>query len=437
MVAQGRLSQDWSFAFSGRSYPPMSNTILMIGAFDTKADEYAFLRKCIQQQECRVLTMNTGVLGACDSFPIDISAEVVAAAGGAELEELRRQRDRGAAIKVLAAGAAELAVQLFRRGRFEGMVGMGGSGGTNVVATAMRALPVGVPKVCLSTVAGGDASAYVGLKDVTLIPSIADVAGLNRITRIMLSRTAGAICGMVKAEQPPGDDHQRVIAASMFGNTTPCVDACRKLLEADGFEVLVFHATGTGGRTMESLIDEGLVDACLDITTTEWADEICGGVFSAGENRLSAAPRQGIPHLIVPGCVDMVNFGPPETVPAHYREAGRTFYEWNPTVTLMRTNVEENRRLGEIFAEKANAARGPVAFLLPLRGVSQLDGDGELFCDREADAALFGSLKHNLNPAIRVEEIDANINDENFAKQAVRMLKTLRDQQPASTPRTR
>ena len=222
----------------------------------------------------------------------------------------------------------------------------------------MRALPVGVPKVCVSTVAGGDTAPYVGLKDVTLIPSITDVAGLNRISRIILTRAAGAIVGMVNATVPEADDDRPIIAASMFGNTTECVDRCRELLEAAGYEVLVFHATGTGGRTMESLIDEGLVDACLDITTTEWADTVCGGVFDAGEDRLSAAGRRGIPHLIVPGCIDMANFGPLDTVPQKYRDAGRQFYEWNPSVTLMRTNVEENRRMGQVFAEKANAATG-------------------------------------------------------------------------------
>jgi uncharacterized protein (UPF0261 family) len=227
---------------------------------------------------------------------------------------------------------------------------------------------------------------------------------------------------MVRATPPPAIGDRPIIAASMFGNTTQCVDSCRALLEAAGYEVLTFHATGVGGRTMESLIDEGFVDACLDITTTEWADQLCGGVFSAGEDRLSAPGRRGIPHLIVPGCIDMANFGPPETVPQKYRDAGRKFYEWNPAVTLMRTNVEENRRLGEIFAEKANVATGPTAVLIPKHGVSVLDGDDQPFCDRRADEAMFSALRERLLPVISFVESNANINDPIFAKQAVDMM---------------
>jgi uncharacterized protein (UPF0261 family) len=323
---------------------------------------------------------------------------------------------------VMAAGAAAVIRRLYDEGRLAGIIGMGGSGGSSVVTAAMRALPVGVPKVCVSTVASGDTAPYVGLKDVTLVPSITDVAGLNRISRIILTRAAGAIVGMVDAVVPDADDDRPIIAASMFGNTTECVDRCRELLNAAGYEVLVFHATGTGGRTMESLIDEGLVDSCLDITTTEWADTVCGGVFDAGEDRLSAAGRRGIPHLIVPGCIDMANFGPRDSVPQKYRDDGRKLYVWNPSVTLMRTNVDENRRMGQVFAEKANAATGPVAFLIPLRGVSILDGDGQPFCDREADQAMFTVLKENLRPGIRVVEVDANINDTVFADKAVELM---------------
>ena len=279
-------------------------------------------------------------------------------------------------MKIMAAGAAVVARQLYDDGKLAGIIGMGGSGGTSVITAAMRALPTGVPKVCVTTVAGGDVHAFVGTKDVTLIPSVVDVAGLNRISRTIYTRAAGAIVGMVRATPPPPIGDRPIIAASMFGNTTQCVDSCRELLEAAGYEVLTFHATGVGGRTMESLIDEGFIDACLDITTTEWADQLCGGVFSAGEDRLSAPGRRGIPHLIVPGCIDMVNFGPPETVPQKYRDAGRKFYEWNPAVTLMRTNVEENRRLGEIFAEKANVATGPIAVLIPRMGFRFLTATG-------------------------------------------------------------
>ena len=400
----------------------MAQTVLLVGAFDTKGSEYAFVREQILADGLKVLTLNTGVLGSTDLFPVDVEADQVATAGGGTLSKLRENKDRGEAMRAMADGVAKIVPDLYAKGRFAGVLGLGGSGGSSVVTAGMRALPIGVPKVCVSTVASGQTSAFVGAKDVVLFPSITDVAGVNRISQVIFTRAAGAICGMVRAKLPEAVDERPIIVASMFGNTTECVDDCRTALDEQGYEVLVFHATGTGGQTMEALVDEGLVDAVLDITTTEWADEVCGGTLSAGPDRLSAPGRQGIAHLIVPGCVDMANFGPIDTVPEKYK-SGRNLYEWNPAITLMRTTVEENAKMGEIFAEKANAASGPVAFLLPLRGVSILDGDGERFCDREADAALFTALKENLNPSIAVEEMDANINDKAFSARAVeRML---------------
>jgi uncharacterized protein (UPF0261 family) len=396
--------------------------IVVLGAFDSKGAEYAFLRDAIHQQGGKTLTVNFGVLGSTDRFRVDVEAAEVASAGGADLDALRSAGDRGAAMKCMAAGSAAVVRRLYDEGKLGGLIGMGGSGGASVITAAMRGLPLGIPKVCVSTVAGGDVSPYVGTKDITMIPSVTDVAGVNRISRTIFTRAAGAIVGMVRAVPPPAAGDRPIIAASMFGNTTACVDACRGLLEAAGYEVLVFHATGVGGRTMESLIDEGFVDACLDITTTEWADQLCGGVFSAGEDRLSAPGRRGIAHLIVPGCVDMVNFGPPESAPQKYRDAGRLFYEWNPAVTLMRTNIEENRRMGEIFAAKANAATGPVGVLIPLRGVSVLDGEGQPFCDRDADESMFAALRGNLRKDIPIVEVDANINDPLFAREAVEMM---------------
>ncbi|MFT5524138.1 MAG: hypothetical protein ACI9G1_000173 [Pirellulaceae bacterium] len=403
----------------------MSKSILLIGAFDTKGAEYAFLREQILGMGESVISVNSGIMGTTDLFPLDIEADQVLAAAGHDIGAIRQANDRGAAIKAMAAGAAVIAKKLYDDGAIDAVIGMGGSGGSTVVTAAMRALPVGVPKICVSTVAATDTSPYVGDKDVTLIPSITDVSGVNRISRIIFTRAAGAVCGMKRAELPIVADDRPIVAASMFGNTTKCVDACREILNQHGYEVLVFHATGTGGRTMETLIDEGLVDACLDITTTEWADEICGGVLSAGKDRLSAPGRAGIPHLIVPGCIDMANFGPIDSVPQQFRNGSRNLYEWNPAVTLMRTNVEENLEMGKVFAEKANAAQGPTAFLLPLNGVSILDGDGERFCDRVADQAMFDSLKQNLNDTIHVQEIEANINDREFAEQAVAMLLSL------------
>ena len=411
----------------------MSGRVLIIGTFDTKADEFAFLRERIIENGCEVLAINAGVDGSTDLFPIEVEASIVAAEGGEAIAALRDLGDRGRAITVMSDGAALIARRMFDEGKFDGIIGMGGSGGTGVVTAAMRALPVGVPKICVSTLAAGDVSPFVGTKDIVMMPSIVDVAGVNRISRTILTRAAGAICGMVAAQIPDSTDDRPLIAASMFGNTTDCVDACREALDGHGYETLVFHATGTGGRILESLADEGLVDAVLDITTTEWADELCGGILSAGPERLDAAGRRGLPHLIVPGCIDMCNFGPMSTVPERHRTADRTFYEWTDAVTLMRTTVDENRQLGEIFAKKANEATGPAAFLIPLKGVSVLDGDGELFCDREADAAFTSSLREHLREGIPVVELDANINNPEFAAKAVEMMLELISARPAST----
>ena len=411
----------------------MPKTILLIGAFDTKGPEYAFLRARIVESGCAVLTLNIGVLGGCDLFPIDLGADEVARAAGHDLAALRAAGDRGEAMKAFAAGAPIVVRRLFDEGRFDGVIGMGGTGGSSVIAAAMRALPLGVPKVLVSTAASGDVSAYVGSKDIVMMPSIVDIAGINRISRVILTRAAGAVCGMTAAQPAAATEDKPIVVASMFGNTTDCVNVCAEQLTEKGYEVLVFHAVGSGGRAMESLVDEGLVDAVLDITTTEWSDEICGGVFSAGPERLSAPGRNGVPHLIVPGCVDMVNFGALSTVPAKYRDGSRIFYEWNPSVTLMRTNIEENRALGRIFAEKANAARGPVAFLVPLRGVSILDGDGQPFCDREADRAMFDAIRAHLRADIPYIEADCNINDAAFAGKAVEMLLQLVSSRPVRT----
>ena len=403
----------------------MAKTILLIGAFDTKGEEYAFVKEIIEAKGHGVLLLNIGVFPPDPSIRPHISNSEVAEAVGVSISDLQARRDRGEAMKIMSDGAAILVRRLYDEGKFDGAFGMGGTGGTSVITAGMHSLPIGVPKVMVSTAASGDTSSYVGTKDIAMFPSVVDVAGVNRISRVIFTRAAGAICGMVDQEPEPSAEERPIIAASMFGNTTECVDRCRIALTDKGYEVLVFHATGTGGRTMESLIDEGLVEAVLDITTTEWADEICDGVFTAGPERLDAPGKAGIPHLIVPGCIDMANFGPRATVPPRYDD--RLLYEWNPSVTLMRTNIEENRQMGKIFAQKANAATGPVAILIPLKGVSILDGDGELFCDREADQAMFDALKQNLNDNIEVVEIDCNINDEAFSTKAVEMMLDLID----------
>lgn len=406
----------------------------MLGTFDSKAEEFAFLRNQIQACGCEVVSVNTGINGSTSLFPIDVEAIEVAQAAGESLANLQQQQDRGHAMTVMSTGAAALVRRMYDDGKLDGIIGMGGSGGTGIVTSAMRILPVGVPKFCVSTLAAGNTAPFVGTRDIVMMPSIVDVSGINRISRTILSRAAGAICGMVHSHVPDAVSERPLIAASMFGNTTMCVDTCRENLDRAGYEVLVFHATGTGGRILESLAGDGLVDAVLDITTTEWADELCGGILSAGPERLEGAGQRGLPHLIVPGCIDMCNFGAMTSVPSEFKDGSRNLYEWTPEVTLMRTTVEENRQMGKIFATKANAATGPVAFLFPLKGVSMLDADDERFCDRAADQAFFSAVREHLRNDIRVEEINANINDAEFSTKATAMMLELIAAGAKSTP---
>jgi uncharacterized protein (UPF0261 family) len=395
-----------------------------VAALDTKGDEARLVRDTIAARGQQPLVVDTGVMGE-PGFAPDVAAADVAAAGGTSLDALRQKGDRGEAIAAMARGAAAVAARLHGEGRLEGIVGLGGSAGTAVVSSAMRALPVGVPKVLVSTVASGNVAPYVGTKDIALLYSVVDVAGINRLSRAVLTNAAGAVCGAVEAARAlaaqPAVAEKPLLAASMFGNTTQLVDAARAIFEGRGYEVLVFHATGSGGQTMESLIRDGFIQGSYDVTTTEWADQLCGGVFDAGPTRLDAAGERGIPQVIAPGCLDMVNFGAEDTVPERYRsDPARKFYVWNPQVTLMRTTPEENARLGAILAEKANAARGPVQIFLPLRGVSILDSvtaEGpQLFWWPEADKALFDAIKANVRKDIPVHELDVNVNDADFAR---------------------
>ncbi len=396
----------------------MAKTIGIIVALDTKGEEAGFVRDYLAGQGLTTLVVDTGVLGE-PAFAADVTRAEVAAAGGDDHAALVASGDKARAMAAMTRGAAAIAAQLHRAGKIDGLIGMGGSAGTTIGTSAMRALPVGVPKVIVSTVASGDTRPYVGEKDITMMYSVVDVAGLNRISARILTNAAAAVAGMVVAE-PPARDERPLIAASMFGNTTACVDRARGTLESKGYEVLVFHATGAGGRTMESLIADGYFVGVLDLTTTEWADELCGGVFAAGPHRMEAAARAGVPQVVAPGCLDMANFGAPETVPERYR--GRRLYEWNPTVTLMRTTPEENAALGAIIAEKVNLSAAPVTVLLPLKGVSQLDSPGGEFWWPEADGALYDAIRANLRPDIPVVELDLNINDPAFADTATETL---------------
>lgn len=417
----------------------MTKTIAIIAALDTKGVEVHFIAQIIRERGHRTLVIDVGVIAEASSPAPDISATAVAQAGGGDLAALRQGGDKAGAMEVMTRGAAAIAARLYGEQRFDGIMGLGGTAGTAIGSSAMRALPLGVPKVLVSTVAAGDTRPYVGTKDLTMMYSVVDIAGVNRISARVLANAAGAVIGMVETTSPAVQERP-IIAASMFGNTTACVDRARGALEAAEFEVLVFHATGAGGMTMESLIADGYVDAVLDVTTTEWADELCGGVFSAGPGRLDAAARAGIPQVIAPGCLDMVNFWAPDTVPTQF--AARKLFRWNPNVTLMRTDIEENRQLGRILAGKINQSTGPVKVLWPLKGLSQLDSEGKEFWWPEADAALFEALRDGLRPDIPVVEVDANINEPQFADRAalelLAMIKTraaLGVSRPSAPPR--
>ena len=392
-------------------------TILLVGTLDTKGSEYAFVRDRIHAHGHRTMLVDIGVLGD-PPVPPDVEADDVACAAGTDLASLRARADRGHAVEAMQRGASALLPAWYAAGRFDGVLGLGGGGGTTMIATAMRTLPVGVPKVLVSTMGSGDTSPYVGVKDLTLMYSVVDIAGLNPLSRRILANAAGAICGRVEAQHADdaaaSDPSARpLVAATMFGVTTPCVTAVRASMEAAGFDTIVFHATGSGGRAMEGLIDDGFFAGVIDVTTTEWCDEVVGGVLTAGSTRLSAAGRRGIPQVVSVGALDMVNFGGMDSVPERFRT--RTLYRHNDSVTLMRTTTDECIAIARRIAAQLNAATGPTAVVLPLRGVSAIDAPGQPFHDPAANAALFDTLRASLDARIPIVDIDAHINDTAFA----------------------
>jgi uncharacterized protein (UPF0261 family) len=387
-------------------------SVVIIGTLDTKSEEIGFARDVMEAQGVDVHVVDTGVLEEPTIEP-DTSAGEVAAAADTSLETLRESADRGEAMAAMGEGAAAIAQQRHDDGVLDGILGLGGSGNTSIATTAMRSLPVGVPKLMVSTMASGDTEPYVGARDIAMLYSVADVEGLNQLSRQVISNAALAMVGMVDNDPEVEVDEQPTIGITMFGVTTPCVQTAREWLEDEGYETIVFHATGTGGRAMESLVEEGIIDGVLDVTTTEWADELVGGVLNAGPDRLEAAGDEGIPQVVSTGALDMVNFGPRDTVPDEFE--GRQFHVHNPQVTLMRTTPEENAKLGEIIGGKLTDATGPTALVLPLDGVSAIDVEGESFHDPEADAALFDALRANLGDTVELIELETDLNDEAFA----------------------
>jgi uncharacterized protein (UPF0261 family) len=398
--------------------------VLLIGTLDTKGTEIGYVRDLLAAAGVATLVADAGALGS-PAFAADIAREQVFGAAGSTLAEVQRLGDRGRAVSLASDGITKIALKLHGEGKVDGVFGLGGSAGTTIGTAAMRALPYGVPKLMVSTLASGQVQHYVGVRDILMMHSVVDLCGLNRFSRQVLANAANAMIGMVKplGVSVPTSTHEPdkpLITASMFGVTTTCVENARRQIEASGFEVLVFHAVGTGGRTMEAMIRDGLIAGVLDITTTELADELVGGVLSAGKDRLTAASLRGVPQVISVGALDMVNFGPAETVPAKFK--GRRFYQHNANVTLMRTTPEENDALGKEIAEKASASRGPTVVLIPLKGVSAIDKEGGPFWWPEADAALFQSIRNWIGPTVKLIEIDAHINDLAFAEATARTL---------------
>lgn len=399
----------------------LQKSIVLLGCFDTKGPDFSFLRACILAHNESVITIDTGTYGNRADFPVDFEADHVASAAGHTLAELRERADRGYTVDVMGRGGASVLKRLHEAGKLKAVMGMGGGGGTYIALAAMQAVPLGIPKLCLSTVASKDLSRQVGSKDIVLMPSVVDVAGLNSISRMLIKQAAAALCGMAntQGETEVADTYGRV-AISMFGNTTACVTACTELLQARGYEVCVFHANGVGGQTMESLINEGCFDGVLDVTTTELADELCGGICSAGPVRLEAAARCGVPQVVAPGCLDMVNFAHLDTVPARYRQ--RQLYSWAPDVTLMRTDADENQQLARLLTSKLNRAKAPVTILLPNQGLSQIDTEGGVFAASETNRTLFDTIRETASDRLVVTELPVHINDAAFASQAVETL---------------
>ena len=390
----------------------------LLTTLDTKGLEAALVRDRLVELGVEVVVVDTGCIGV-PTFPGDVTREAVFAAAGSSLKEMLAKEDRGVAVTKAAAGASAIVLAAFEQGELDGVMALGGSAGTTIGTAAMRELPIGVPKVMVSTLASGDVRQWVDDKDILMLNSVVDIAGINRISRKILSNAASAIAGMVQHPVADSNDDKPLVAATMFGVTTPCVQRAREVLEAAGYEVLIFHATGNGGQAMESLIREGLIAGVLDITTTELADDLVGGVLSAGPSRLTAAATMGVPQVVSVGATDMVNFWAPNTIPAALKD--RRFHKHNATVTLMRTTATENTMLGQEIGHKVSSSRGPAAIILPLRGVSEIDREGESFDDPSARKALFEAIRSS-HGRVQLVERDEHINDHAFAEAAAEKL---------------
>ncbi len=397
----------------------MKKTVAIVGTFDTKGEEFKYVKERFEELGVSTLTIHCGVFDP--TYAPDVSNEEVTKAVDIELSTIVEKKDRALATQTMTDGIKRLLPALYANGRFQGVFSMGGSGGTSIATAGMQQLPIGVPKIMVSTMASGDTTPYVGASDINMFPSIVDVSGINSFSATIYNNAIHAMVGMLSYDVPQIASARPLVACTMFGVTTPCVTKAQQLLEEAGYETLVFHATGTGGRCMESLVRGGFIKGVLDLTTTEWCDELFGGVLAAGPERNDAAALMGVPAVVSVGAMDMVNFGPWDSIPEQHKQ--RNLYKHNPTVTLMRTTVDENRALGEKLAEKVNQSTGPCTVLLPLGGVSMIDAEGQPFYGPEEDAALFEAVRENIDPGRAVlKELDAHINDDAFAKAAVEEL---------------
>jgi len=387
-------------------------SVYLLATLDTKAREIGYIRDRLAALGVPTVLVDVGCLGR-PAVEADVPRQQVFEAAGTCLDEMRSRAKA-------AEGAAAIVARAHCEGNLSGVLAIGGGAGTSIGTAAMRALPLGVPKVMLSTLASGDVRAFVGHKDIVMVNSVVDILGLNRISRAVLAEAAAAVAGMVRFAVDTSDGQDKpLVAATMFGVTTPCVEHARAVLEEAGYEVLVFHATGTGGQAMESLVRQRLIAGVLDITTTELADELVGGVLSAGPQRLAAAAESGTPQVVSVGATDMVNFWALDTVPPKF--ARRNLYKHNENVTLMRTTAEENTRIGENLAGKVAVSKGPAVVMLPLRGVSAIDHPGQPFDDPAARQALFEAIRQDAGE-VPVIGIDHHINDREFAEAAARKL---------------
>ena len=395
------------------------STVAIVGTFDTKGDEFAYVKDRFEALGVSTLTIHVGVFDP--TFTPDVSNAEVAKAAGADIAEIVEKKDRALGTKTMSEGIATLLPQLYEESKFDGVISLGGSGGTSIATAAMQKLPIGVPKIMVSTMASGDTSPYVGASDICMFPSIVDVSGINSFSTVIYNNAVAAMTGMLNTPKPEAVESKPLIAATMFGVTTPCITKAQEYLQDQGYEVLVFHATGTGGKCMEALVEGGFISGVLDLTTTEWCDETVGGVLAAGPDRCSAAAIKGVPAVVSVGALDMVNFGPMDTVPQQF--ADRNLYPHNPTVTLMRTTVPENVAIAKNIARNVNKSTGPVSFMLPLGGVSMIDAPGQPFEGVEEDKALFDTLKAELDTdKVEIIEVDAHINDDEFALAAAKKL---------------